>query len=213
MELEYLIQEPENTENAPLIILLHGYGSNEKDLFSFAPELSSNYRIISLRAPYNLGMGDAYAWYAINFDADQNKFSDLDQAKSSLNLLETLIGDFQKKYGNTAENTALIGFSQGCILSLALGLNHPELVQNVVGLSGYLMEELLPEDKSKTSTLNIYNSHGTMDAVIPFSWAAKTEEKLAPLGLDYTFESYPVGHGVHPRNFYSFKNWLEEKLG
>ena len=72
-------------------------------------------------------MGDAYAWYAINFDADQNKFSDLDQAKSSLNLLETLIGDFQKKYGNTAENTALSGFSQGCILSLALGLNHPEL--------------------------------------------------------------------------------------
>ena len=74
------------------------------------------------------------------------------------------------------------------------------------------MEELLPEDKSKTSTLNIYNSHGTMDAVIPFSWAAKTEEKLAPLGLDYTFESYPVGHGVH-QEISTLLNWLEEKLG
>ena len=58
------------------IVLLHGYGSNELDLFSFADELPDNLLIISLRAPYEMGNG-AYAWYAINLDSENNKFSDL----------------------------------------------------------------------------------------------------------------------------------------
>jgi phospholipase/carboxylesterase len=53
---------------------------NEDDLFSFAAELPDEY--YSLSAPYDLQYG-SYAWYAINFDADENKFSDNEQAKSS----------------------------------------------------------------------------------------------------------------------------------
>jgi len=76
LSLEYKIQEPKVIlDKNPVLLLLHGYGSNEEDLFSFATELPDNYYIISARAPYDLHYG-AYAWYAINFDADQNKFSD-----------------------------------------------------------------------------------------------------------------------------------------
>ena len=66
-------------EKAPLLILLHGYGSDENDLFSFAPELSEELFIISLKAPYQL-QPYGNAWYAINFDANNDKWSDNDQA-------------------------------------------------------------------------------------------------------------------------------------
>jgi len=212
MDLDFLFKEPSPSENSPLLILLHGYGSNEQDLFSFATELPENYRIISLRAPFNLGMPNSFAWYAINFDADQNKFSDTKQAKSSLELLNKTVIELQERYGNHAENTVLIGFSQGCILSMAFALNYPKLVNNIVGLSGYLIPDLLPTQNGDYRNLHIYNSHGTMDGVIPLSWAEKTEQYMKKHQIDYVFETYAVGHGVHPQNFYSFKKWLANHL-
>ena len=76
LSLHYLVKEPKiKKDKNPLLLLLHGYGSNEEDLFSFANELPEEYYVISARAPYDMMYG-SYAWYAINFDADENKFSD-----------------------------------------------------------------------------------------------------------------------------------------
>ncbi|MEM9144014.1 MAG: phospholipase, partial [Bacteroidota bacterium] len=61
--------------SVPALFLFHGYGSNEEDLFSFAPELPEELCIISVRAPYTL-QPFGYAWYAIHFDAEQGKWSD-----------------------------------------------------------------------------------------------------------------------------------------
>ena len=77
MSLKYIIRKPtKESENPPLLILLHGYGSNERDLFSFAEELPEELLIVSAQAPYEMGHG-GYAWYAINFDNVNGKFSDL----------------------------------------------------------------------------------------------------------------------------------------
>ncbi len=215
MALEKIIRHPlkKGNDTSPLLIMLHGYGSNEQDLFSFAPELSEYLRIVSFRAPYSLGMG-GYAWYAINFDADQNKFSDLDQARESLSLLKEEIESLQKEYGNIAENTFVLGFSQGCILSLAFVLNYPSKTHNIIGLSGYLIRELAPKNliKEDYKEVKIYNSHGTMDQVIPISWAQKTNAFMESLPVEYCFEQYPAGHGVNPQNFYSLRNWINEKI-
>ena len=60
MNLHYLVQEPKTIKDQnPLLILLHGYGSNEEDLFSFAPELPDDSYVISVRAPYDL---QPYVW-------------------------------------------------------------------------------------------------------------------------------------------------------
>jgi phospholipase/carboxylesterase len=96
--LQYLIREPKiKLDKNPLILLLHGYGSNEEDLFSFATELPDEYYIISARAPYDLQYG-SYAWYAINFDADENKFSDNEQARSSRDLIAKFIDELTRNY-------------------------------------------------------------------------------------------------------------------
>ncbi|CAL2092229.1 phospholipase/carboxylesterase [Tenacibaculum sp. 190524A05c] len=210
MSLLYKVREPKvTTENASLLILLHGYGSNEDDLFSFSEELPDELRIVSVRAPYEMGYG-GYAWYAINFDADENKFSDIGQAKSSVQKISDFIDDLKKMYA--PKKTFLLGFSQGAILSYALSLNFPNKVQHVVALSGYLNEELLPSSISNDIETDYYISHGSVDQVIPVTWARKAPEYLSNLNLSNQFSEYPVGHGVAPQNFYSFKEWIDSRL-
>jgi phospholipase/carboxylesterase len=211
LSLEYKIREPKiKLDKNPLILLLHGYGSNEEDLFSFATELPEEYYIISARAPYDLQYG-SYAWYAINFDADQNKFSDHEQAKVSRDIIAGFIDELVANYPIDATQIALVGFSQGSILSYAVALSYPEKVQKVVAMSGYLNLEIVAEDylKNNFTNLKIFASHGTVDQVIPVEWARKTPAILENLGINLTYKEYPVGHGVAPQNFYDFKNWLE----
>ena len=210
LSLEFKIREPKvKLEKNPLLLLLHGYGSNEADLFSFAEELPDNYYIISARAPYDMQYG-SYAWYAINFDADQNKFSDNEQAKTSRDLIATFIDELIQTYPIDANNVSLIGFSQGSILSYAVALSYPEKVQKVVAMSGYLNLDIVTEDylKNTFNNLKIFASHGTVDQVIPVEWARKTPAILENLGIAITYKEYPVGHGVAPQNFYDFNNWL-----
>ena len=92
-DLKYLVRHPKKaTENPPLLILLHGYGSNELDLFSFAEELPDELVIVSARAPYEMGHG-GHAWYAINLDAGNNKHSDLKQANISIEKIAAFIDE------------------------------------------------------------------------------------------------------------------------
>ena len=210
LSLEYIVREPKiKLDKNPLLLLLHGYGSNEQDLFSFAAELPEEYYIVSVRAPYNLQYG-SYAWYAINFDAGQNKFSDNDQARISRDLIAKFIDELIDKYPIDATNVTLIGFSQGTILSYAVALSHPEKVQRVVAMSGYINPEILEDNylKNSFSNLKVFASHGTADQVIPVEWGRKAKPFLENLGIETTYKEYPVGHGVSPQNFYDFKNWL-----
>ena len=211
--LEYVVRQPENaTENPPLLILLHGYGSNEQDLFSFAEELPKNLLIVSARAPYDMGNG-GHAWYEINFDNNNGKFSDLDQARISLGKIDEFIEEIKQKYKTKSDKTFLLGFSQGAILSYAFSFLHPNKVNHVIALSGYINEELLP---SKLADLQIktsyYISHGTVDQVLPVEWARKAAPILDNLKLENSYSEYPVGHGVAPQNFHSFKTWIGERL-
>lgn len=212
MSLQYLIREPKiKLDKNPLLLLLHGYGSNEEDLFSFASELPEEYFVVSAQAPYPL-MYRSYAWYAINFDAEENKFSDIHQAKQSRDLIVNFIDELTNKYPIDQKKVTLIGFSQGAILSYAIGLSYPEKVSKIVAMSGYLNTEMAKEnfEENNFSNLKIFASHGTVDQVIPVEWARKTGPALEKLEIEFVYKEYPVGHGVAPQNFYDFKNWLEK---
>lgn len=210
MSLHYIVREPkQQTDNPPLLILLHGYGSNEDDLFSFAQELPDNLLIVSAQAPYSMGYG-GYAWYAINFDANNAKFSDLVQARESITKIASFIDTVKEKYN--ASKTFLLGFSQGAILSYAVSFMYPNKVQHVIALSGYINDELLPEEVDDAITTDYYISHGSVDQVLPVDWARKAPTFLNNCNLQNEYSEYPVGHGVAPQNFYSFKKWIEDRL-
>lgn len=212
LSLYHLVKEPKNKkEKNPLLLLLHGYGSNEEDLFSFASQLPEEYYIVSARAPYALPpYGNA--WYAINFDSDMNKFSDDVQAMESRDKIAGFIDELIENYSIDANNVTLIGFSQGAILSYAVALSYPEKINRVLALSGYLNLDIVKSDfsKEKVGHLRFFISHGIADQVIPVEWARKAPEFLKKLNLEVSYHEYPVGHGVAPQNFYDLKNWLEK---
>lgn len=197
-------------ENAPLLIMLHGYGSDENDLFSFASELPKELFIISLRAPFSMNpYGNA--WYAIHFDAIQNKWNDTEQAIESRDLIAHFIDEACSKYPVDKNNVTLLGFSQGTILSYAVAFTYPKKVKNIIALSGYISEDMIPEnlDANAYTHLNFYCSHGSQDQVIPVEWARKSPKFLNDLGIKHIYSEFPVGHGVSPQNFYEFKSWLD----
>ncbi|PVW15639.1 alpha/beta hydrolase [Marixanthomonas spongiae] len=200
------------SEKNPAIIMLHGFGSDENDLFSFANELPDTYTIISLKAPIPM-QPYGNAWYNIYFDNTDGKFSDTKQAIASRELLANCIDEIVEKYPVDKDNITLLGFSQGTILSFAVALSYPEKVKNVIGLSGYINEDILKKGYADNdfSNLNVYTSHGSVDQVIPVDWARKTKPFLRNLGIDAKYSEFPVGHGVAPQNFQEFKSWLAEK--
>ncbi len=195
------------------MFMFHGYGSNEEDLFSFAPELPEQLCVISARAPYPL-QPFGYAWYTINFEAPYGKWSDVQQARESRDLILKFIREACEAYSLDADRVSLLGFSQGTVLCYAVALSYPERVKNVLALSGYIDENVLVPDYANKdhSSLNIYASHGQMDMVIPPEWAQKAPLLLKKLGISHQYEEFPAGHGVSPANFRSLLQWLQGKF-
>jgi len=212
--LQHLIRKPKiEIEKAPVLILLHGYGSDENDLFSFADELPDELFIISAKAPYAM-QPYGNAWYAIHWDNNDGKFSDDLQAIKSRETISVFIDEVIEKYPVDADNINLLGFSQGSILSYAVALSYPEKIKNVIALSGYVNQGIIKNgfEKNEFSKLKFYCSHGSADQVIPVDWARKTKPFLDQLGIENSYSEFPVGHGVAPQNFFELKKWLIERL-
>ncbi|WP_452220754.1 alpha/beta hydrolase [Lacinutrix salivirga] len=212
LSLYHIVRESSLKENAPLLILFHGYGSDENDLFSFASELPEELFIISVRAPYAM-QPYGNAWYAINFDAEKGKWSDNEQAIESRDEIAKFIDEAVENYPVNKNNVSLLGFSQGTILSYAVALSYPEKINNVIALSGYVNEDLFDvKDASAYKHLNFYCSHGSVDQVIPVDWARQAPKFLSALNINHQYSEFPVGHGVAPQNFYELKEWLKKLI-
>ena len=214
LSLKHIIKAPiGQLEKAPVLFMFHGYGSDEKDLFSFAGELPEELFIISVKAPYPL-QPYGNAWYAINFDADQNKFSNNEQAIESRDKIANFIDEAIENYPIDAKNISLLGFSQGTILSYAVALSHPEKIKNLIALSGYVNFDIIADNfkQNDFSKLSVYASHGSQDQVIPIDWARKAPELLSELNIEHKYSEFPVGHGVAPQNFMELKEWLRTRL-
>ncbi len=214
LSLKHVIRESSiRSDKAPLLIMLHGYGSDENDLFSFASELPEELFIISLMAPYSLEPF-GHAWYAINFDSEQNKWSNTEQAIKSRDLVTKFIDEAIEHYPVKKDNITLLGFSQGTVLSYAVALMYPEKVKNIIALSGYIDQDLLPDqaDVNRYKHLDFYCSHGSEDQVIPVDWARRAQPFLNSLNIKNRYSEFPVGHGVAPQNFFELKEWLKNRL-
>jgi phospholipase/carboxylesterase len=212
MELNYLVREPANiTPETPLLILLHGYGSNEEDLFSFAPTLPEDWIIVSFRAPLTSHYG-GNSWYDIDLLNVENRV-DVDQAKESKETILENIGFIKNRYGLTNAPTHLVGFSQGGILAYALSLENPELFSKVACLSAYPEEKIMQntvKDKKRLERLRFFISHGTDDATVPLEWGRKAADLLYDLSCYFSFREYMSGHGVNQKNYMDLMDFLRK---
>ncbi|WP_262152187.1 alpha/beta hydrolase [Chryseobacterium foetidum] len=203
MNLDYIVREPEQiTPSTPVLFMLHGYGSNEQDLFSFREDLPKDWILISFRAPGSTEY-EGFSWFDINFNSPEN-FIDTDQANDMVQVLIENIMTIINHYGLTESKTHLCGFSQGGILAYALALRHPELFNKVALMSTYPEEKLLTDivkDKKKLENLRFFISHGTDDAIIPLEWGRKAADMLYDLSCYFSFREYMNGHGVNQKNY------------
>jgi phospholipase/carboxylesterase len=212
--LNYLIQEARNaSENTAAIILLHGFGSNEEDLFSFASELGHRAHIISLQAPFRLPYG-GYAWYDLDLSrSERSEMANLDQARESLRMILEMREYLLATYGFDPQKTWLMGFSQGAIMSYALALNYPELFSFLIGMSGYIEERLIPTDPhpNRFRDLDILATHGRFDEVLPVQWARNSVARMQDWGMACKYREYDMGHGVSPECFRDIISWMDER--
>ena len=212
--LTYLIRKPKNAvKNPALLLMLHGYGSNEQDLFSFAQELPDSLLIVSVRAPISLGFG-GYAWYGLQIDASNNTISNIEEALESKDSIVHFINQLQEKYAFDSKKSFLIGFSQGCILSYAIALSFPEKIMNIIALSGYINADITPVSDKKIGykNLNFFCSHGSEDTVIPVDLARKAHTVLSNLEINHLYKEYQAGHNVTAQNFSDFKQWIQKRM-
>ena len=210
--LVYIEREPSVSlrNSSPLLLLLHGLGSNEQDLFSFAPHLDPRYWVVSVRAPRAYAYG-GFAWFDINFGPGLPQPNRV-QLVEARKILLSFIEEIKLKY--TPSRLYLGGFSQGAIMSYLTALAHPSLVSGVLAMSGYVLrDDTLPSVASEAlKALPIFATHGTHDQVLPVFLGRSTRDYLQSLQLNYTYREYPMGHEVNQACFEDCKNWLAQQV-
>lgn len=213
MDLQYLVREPQNiTPETPILFMLHGYGSNEEDLFSFVPTLPDDWIVVSFRAPKNSSYG-GFAWFDIDFNSAEN-FIDEKESNDAVKIVMENTMAITNRYGLVNNPTHLCGFSQGGMIIYSLALQYPDLFSKVVCLSSFPEEKMLRNivrDKKKYNDLRFFISHGTDDAVIPLEWGRKAAELLYDLSAYFSFREYMSGHGVNQKNYLDLMEFFKKK--
>src|SRR5215470_2512860 len=119
LSLVHLVRQPSvETSVPPLLLLLHGVGSNEHDLFGLAPFLDERFLIISARAPNTLAPG-SHAWFEVDF-TPQGPVINPVQAEASRKALIAFLGEAITTYNADPKQVYLLGFSQGAIISASV---------------------------------------------------------------------------------------------
>jgi phospholipase/carboxylesterase len=208
--LPYLVREPKiKVLHPPVIFLLHGFGSNEADLFSLANQLPNKYLIISARAPIRLAE-NSFAWYRVDFSSGKPVY-DFKEAESSQATLINFIKQINEKYKVSKEQVYLCGFSQGGIMSYSVGLTQPNLIKGIVVMSGRLLEEIKPkiEAPSQLKNLKVLITHGTDDKTLPLPYATQAAAYLKSLHIATSFKMYPARHEINNSMLADIVQWLK----
>ena len=212
--LKYLIRLPENQSNEPLplLILLHGLGSNEQDMHRLAHSLDARALILSVRAPHRVGDGK-YSWFDLKKGGTGWVYS-FEELQASRSKIIRLIQTIQKEYSIDEEKIIVGGFSQGAITSLATGLSHSKLIDGVMVLSGDLYDEVEKEMEGRkiNKNLDIYMSHGRQDQVLSFTEAVRDVKFLKAKGIDVYEQYFDSAHTISKENYISMNKWLKAKI-
>lgn len=179
-----------------LVVLAHGYGSNGDDLISLGKNWQSLLPDTIFVAPNALEKSPhpgGYQWFPINSFSKEERIEGTYKAAP---ILEDFIDQCLKKYGVPPDKLALVGFSQGTMLSLHIGLRRKQQIAGILGFSGALAapEKMIAEMKTRPPVLLI---HGAMDNVIPFPAIFEAVGALEAAGIKVEKHiSQNTAHGI-----------------
>lgn len=193
-----------------LILLLHGYGANEQDLFDLESALGPQRCVLSVRAPIPLDGLASFAWFGIGF-TNEGLVVDAQEATRSLGTLIALIEQAPAAYGADPGRVVLVGFSQGATMAALATLARPDLVLGAAILSGIDPEPFLSEPPAPQllAGRRVLVAHGTQDGVVPVAQGRQTRALLAGLGAEVRYHEYPIGHGIDQAGLRDLAAWVD----
>ncbi|MEH7075972.1 alpha/beta hydrolase [Neobacillus drentensis] len=206
----YELHRPAQTEPGktyPALFLMHGIGSNEQNMLSLVSGLEERFYIFSIRG--HLPQPPGYAFFTIQGYGKPHR----EVFDEGINKLKSFIDYACAEYPVDQSQLFLLGFSQGAILSMTLGLTLGSRIKGIIALSGYIPAFVKEKyDVQPVDKLSLFISHGEMDHVLPFDWGLENNKYFRSLGADVTFKTYQEGHTVSMENHKDFMNWLMERV-
>jgi phospholipase/carboxylesterase len=194
------------------LVLLHGRGADEHDLFPLLDLLDPERRLLglTLRGPLSLPPGGAH-WYVVA----RVGYPDRDTFQATYGAVARVLDGLLAEHGVPPERTVLGGFSQGAVMSyaLGLGLGRPRPA-GVIALSGFIPTvEGFELDLKAAAGLPVAIGHGELDPVIPVTFAREARERLTAAAADLTYRESPMGHAIDPGFLRGLPGWLGRTLG
>jgi phospholipase/carboxylesterase len=209
------------------LIVLHGLGADGQDFvpvcqaLDLAPLLAQGgLRCVLPHAPVmpvSLNGGQPMrAWYDIRPDIapdDPRGREDEAGLRASQQAISALIERECREHGIAPERIVLMGFSQGCAMTLLTGLRHPQRLAGLVGLSGYLplLRQTEAEAHPANAATEIFLAHGRQDAVVLPQRALASRDELLRLGHRVQWQDYPMGHEVCEPEIQALSDWLLQR--
>ena len=203
------VTRPAASEPAGALVLFHGRGADEHDLYPLFDILDPDKRLLGAcpRGPLSLPPGGAH-WYVVRRVGypDEGTFHPTYAAAAA--WLDELLG----ASGVGIENAVLGGFSQGAVMSYALGLGSGRpRPAGLLCLSGFIPElEGFELDLGNASGLPIAIGHGTQDPVIEVAFSRRAQATLEKAGADVTYRESDMGHSIDPDYLAELGNWLRK---
>ena len=210
--LKHIVKYPKTiTKNRKTIILLHGLGGNENDLFAFTNQFPEEYLIISVRAPFKQST-NSYAWFEVQLYKYRREIN-FEQAEKSRLIIKQFINQIVERYNADSSNITILGFSQGAVMAYSVGLTAPEKVKNIAVFGGRILDEIKPLQSTNLESikhLNILISHGSYDEMMPFNYALQAYKYLNSLECEIELKIYPTTHTISSNQIADFNLWLKQ---
>ena len=208
--LTHLTRSPAG-EPEGLLVLFHGRGADERDLFPLLDVLDPGRRLLGIapRGPLHLPPGGAH-WYAVH----EIGYPDPETFTDTYALTSSWLDDLAADAGVPPERTVLGGFSQGAVMTYALGLgaSRPRPA-GLIGLSGFIPTVPGFSVDLGPPLPRIAVGHGALDPVISVEWSRGARELLTDAGADVTYwESPELAHSIDPAFFRQLPAWLATTL-
>ena len=205
------VREPAGEPDGALV-LLHGRGADEHDLAPLLDALDRERRLVGIvpRGPLALPPGGAH-WYVVR----QIGYPDPATFRPTFERLSGWLDETLAAYGVGADRLVIGGFSQGAVMSYALGLSaeRPRPAA-ILAMSGFIPRvEGFELDLDARVGLRVSISHGTHDPVIGVQWGREAHERLARANLDVRYREDPVPHTISPGALALARETLVEALG
>jgi phospholipase/carboxylesterase len=209
VSLEHL-RRPAVGESAGALVLFHGRGTSEHDLYPLLDALDPERRLVGAtpRGPLVLPPGGAH-WYVVR----EIGYPDPDTFTESYALASAWLDELATETGIPAERTVLGGFSQGAVMSWALGLGRGRpRPAGIIALSGFIPTVEGFELDLSPPLPPIAIGHGSYDPVISVEWSRKAKAQLEDAGADVLYRESPMAHSVDPRFISELAAWLPDVI-